>query len=58
MNHKQFIVFAGKLRKRAVEYEADARRVFVSGEPYIAEMLREQAERDREIAKILEEKYG
>ncbi len=58
MNHKQFLVFAGKLRKRAVEYEADARRVFVSGAPEIAEMLREQAENDRRIAKIVEEKYG
>jgi len=58
MNRKQFIVFAGKLRKRATESDADARRVFVAGDPEVADMLREEAERFRTIAALIESKYG
>jgi hypothetical protein len=60
MNRKQFLSFSGKLKKKALELENDARRVRVTGHPgdEIAELLREQAEGIRRVAELVEEKFG
>jgi len=60
MNRKQFLGFAGKLHKMALQLEADAKRVRVSSHPPspYADTIKDIAGLIDALAKDIEKEFG
>ncbi len=60
MNRKQFQLFAGKYHKMAIQIEADAKRIGLTGSigGELANRLRDSAAEIRAIAETIESNFG